>query len=252
MVITGAGCSAASGIPAYRNDTGRWLRAKPIVHHDFISFESTRQRYWVRSFNGWPLVCNAEPNQAHHCLARFEQKGYCSLLVTQNVDRLHQKAGHRNVIDLHGRLDQVRCLDCHHHLSRAMVQEELMRLKPGLTSTAAEPNPDGDAEISHQPINTPSCDMCGGILIPNVVFYGGTVDKTLVKFIYERLILAPALLVVGSSLSVFSAYRFCRRAHELGIPVIAINKGQTRADKFLALKLNEECIEPLNEILEFL
>ncbi len=248
MVITGAGCSAASGIPTYRNEIGQWLRSAPVQHQEFVSQRSTRQRYWAGSMVGWPTVSAAEPNAAHRSLASLERKGFCSLLVTQNVDRLHQRAGHQNVIDLHGRIDKVRCLNCDHTYSRAAIQDQLVTLNPKIEFENSQIAPDGDADISYKSFNTPQCESCDGMLKPEVVFYGGTVDKKLVETIYGSLKSKSALMIVGSSLMVFSAYRFCRRAYELDIPIIAINRGQTRADELLSLKLDQDCQYFLDEI----
>ena len=244
LVITGAGCSAPSGIPTYRDARGQWQRTTPIQHHEFLTSEQSRRRYWARSFAGWPAVADARPNGAHKALAALERTGVIRLLVTQNVDGLHQKAGHEAVVDLHGRLDTVICLDCGALSPRAEFQQLLARDNPFLTPRALSLTPDGDAVVPEENIariRVPACPRCDGILKPNVVFYGGTVNKTLVAKIYDALDAADALLVVGSSLMVFSAFRFARRAAESGKPIAIVNRGVTRADELATLKLSGDC-----------
>ncbi len=254
LVITGAGCSAPSGIPTYRDATGRWLRSAPITHQDFLTQERFRQRYWARSFAGWPLIHNAQPNGTHQHLVRLERAGLVRELVTQNVDGLHQKAGHKQVVDLHGRLAEVICLTCGAISSRQAMQDRLQRLNPALNplvrgSAAA---PDGDAEVQDQSINIPPCRRCGGILKPHVVFYGGVVDRSIVQHIRSTLEGVDALLVVGSSLMVFSAFRFCRYAAEIGKPIAIVNRGMTRADSMVSLKLDADCETALAGLVRFL
>lgn len=250
LVITGAGCSSSSGIPTYRGINGAWLRSTPIQHQDFLRQSSSRQRYWARSFVGWPAVARAKPNAAHRHLVQLESLGIVKLLVTQNIDRLHQFAGHKNVIDLHGRLDQVICLSCGHIGSRAVMQERLIDLNPCLSERnnsldgEGDLAPDGDAPVEEAIIATlkvPYCEKCDGILKPNVVFFGGTVKKEVVHHIYQQLDEVDGLLAVGTSLRVFSGYRICKRAHELGKPIASINPGKTRADGMLSLKVSEDC-----------
>ncbi len=193
---------------------------------------------------GWPPVARAQPNAAHRALAALEAAGKVSVLVTQNVDRLHQRAGHKNVIDLHGRLDRVICRDCGHIEDRDAVQRELLAQNPALQDLQAPMAPDGDADIDERivsSIRSPRCRHCGGIPMPDVVFYGGSVPKPRVAAVHEALEQADALMVVGSSLQVYSAYRFCKFASARGIPVIAVNRGLTRADPLLALKVEADC-----------
>lgn len=258
FVITGAGISHASGIPTYRDEIGTWKSNQPIQHGEFIRTEATRQRYWARSFKGWPNVRKALPNSAHRALVRLEELGYVTTLVTQNIDRLHQKAGHRKVIDLHGRLDEVLCMDCGAITSREMIQEELWRLNPhfeALEQQLAVLAPDGDADVAQElieQVRVPACGRCQGILKPNVVFYGSSVNKETVSYLFERLQQAEAVLVVGSSLMVYSSYRFCKFAHDHGIPIACINKGLTRADGLFSLKLNVDCGRGLHELADLL
>ena len=251
LVITGAGCSAASGIPTYRNERAEWQRGTPIQHAEFLASEQSRRRYWARSFAGWPAVRDATPNGAHTGLAALERKGRIGLLVTQNVDGLHQKAGHRNVVDLHGRLDSVLCVDCGAVSSRAAFQASLQRLNPHLRLERSHLTPDGDAEvdgIDSMKIEIPTCERCNGVIKPNVVFYGGSVDRFLVEKVYTALEDADGVLVAGSSLMVFSAFRFVRRAAGDGKPIAIVNRGITRADDFATIKLDVDCESVLSDL----
>ena len=246
-VISGAGISIASGIPAYRDRAGVWQHSKPITHQEFISDPARRRRYWSRSLLGWPAVRDARPNGAHLALAHLERLGHIQLLITQNVDRLHQRAGSAAVVDLHGRVDQVRCLACASTVAREVIQQQLLRDNPQTTSQAALLLPDGDAEIGEELVaqmKVPHCASCGGTLIPDVVFFGGTVPPERVAACNDAVAAADALLVVGSSLQVFSGFRFCRLARERGKPIAIINPGSTRADPLADLKLSSDC-EPL-------
>lgn len=255
LAITGAGISAASGIPTYRDDDGVWQRNTPIQHQQFLRSASYRRRYWSRSAVGWPPVASARPNSAHRALAALEAAGRLPLLVTQNVDRLHQRAGHRHVIDLHGRLDQVVCLQCGHTDSRQDIQQQLLAQNPFLQNLHAPLAPDGDAEITDALIGDlvcPACSRCGGTPMPDVVFYGGSVPKQRVARVQRALQHADGVIVVGSSLSVYSVFRFCKAAHVMGIPIVAINRGKTRADELLALKVQEDCGDTLQWLVEAL
>ena len=251
LVITGAGCSVESGIPTYRNHSGQWLRNQPIQHTDFINQASARKRYWARSLAGWPAVHMARPNDAHRALVAMEARQQIPLLVTQNVDRLHQKAGQKHVIDLHGRLDQVICLDCHQVSEREVMQQRLLLLNALTPPEALALAPDGDADVDEQLIRdllVPDCERCNGILKPNVVFFGGAVSKLIVEAITSQLDQVDGLLIVGSSLSVFSGFRFCRLAHRNSVPIAAINQGKTRADDLFSVKLEADCSAALAEL----
>ena len=255
LALTGAGISQDSGIPTYRDEVGVWKSNKPIQHGEFIRDHATRQRYWARSYKGWPNVAAAAPNLAHEALSRLEQLGYLKSLVTQNIDRLHQKAGHRKVIDLHGRLDQVVCMDCGDIMTRAEVQEWLASNNSHLDQVQVTPGPDGDAQIDGSDlsnIQVPSCFHCRGLLKPNVVFYGSSVNKEVVNYVYEQLSECDALLVVGSSLMVYSSYRFCKFAAENEIPIACINQGLTRADELLHLKVMADCGATLEQLAKTL
>ncbi|MFC6670252.1 NAD-dependent protein deacetylase [Marinobacterium aestuariivivens] len=239
FVLTGAGISTESGIPDYRDHQGNWKRQPPVDHHDFVGNPGCRQRFWARSLAGWPLMAAARPNDAHQGLARLEQRQRIELLVTQNVDGLHQQAGHTNVLDLHGRSDRVICLGCGQRYARDSIQQRLSRDNPHYDGQPAAAAPDGDAdlEMDFSAFRVHDCERCGGILKPDVVFFGDQVPRQRVTEALAALERADAMLVVGSSLMVYSGFRFCRQAAALGKPVAALNLGRTRADALLALKL---------------
>lgn len=244
FVLTGAGCSTDSGIPAYRAPDGSWQRPPPIHFGPFMSDAAVRQRYWARSLVGWRSVGLARPNAAHRALAELEAAGRLSLLVTQNVDGLHTRAGSQAVIDLHGRLDRVRCMHCEARLPREALQTELAQRNPAWCSAAARVAPDGDAElegVDFSSFDVPTCARCGGILKPDVVFYGESVPRERVAAALAGLAAADAMLVVGSSLMVYSGYRFALAAAERGLPLASVNYGVTRADALLGLKVEGDC-----------
>jgi NAD-dependent SIR2 family protein deacetylase len=252
LLLTGAGCSTASGIPDYRDAAGAWKHPRPVSYADFVRSPAVRRRYWARSFVGWPRVARARPNLAHVGLARLETRGRVVRVVTQNVDGLHQKAGSRRVIELHGRLDTVECLGCGARLARADVQTLLRRWNPGLAGLGAGLAPDGDAHLEGallDAVRVPDCPECGGVLKPAVVFFGEGVPRHRVEAATRALDAADALVVVGSSLMVYSAYRFCLAARSRGRPVAAVNRGRTRADELLSLKLECDCGSALAAVL---
>ena len=244
FVLTGAGCSVNSGIPDYRDADGGWKRAPPVTVQAFIGQEATRRRYWARSLIGWRRVDCARPNDAHRALARLEAKGKSEILLTQNVDRLHQAAGSEAVIDLHGRLDRVRCMGCGWVSPRQDLQNELARLNPQWLAHDAAVAPDGDAEldgVDFSDFAVPACARCGGMLKPDVVFFGENVPRPRVEAATRHLEEADAMLIVGSSLMVYSGFRFVEMAVRAGKPAAAINLGRTRADPLLALKVEASC-----------
>lgn len=251
-VISGAGCSTASGIGDYRDEQGGWKRRPPVQMQEFLRDESARRRYWARSMLGYPLMARARPNGAHHALAELERAGVVSGVITQNVDGLHQQAGQAAVLELHGSLASVVCLTCGDRLGRPALQHELERHNAFLLETRARAAPDGDADIADtvdlRGFRVPGCRACGGLLKPDVVFYGDSVPRDRVARAYTLVESADALLVVGSSLMVFSSFRFCRRARELGTPILAVNRGVTRADDWLAAKLEADCAVVLPEL----
>ncbi len=252
FVLTGAGVSTNSGIPDYRGADGEWKRRAPITWQVFLQDPSARARYWARSFVGWPVVAQARPNRAHAALAALEAQGRLALLVTQNVDGLHERAGHHEVVDLHGRIDQVACLDCHARLSRASVQALLEAANPDWVGLVAVAAPDGDADLEHDSATfvPPRCPHCGGMLKPDVVFFGENVPRSRVETATSALRRADAMLVAGSSLMVYSGFRFARMAHEAGLPLAILTRGVTRADALAGLKLHADCESTLAASVE--
>jgi NAD-dependent SIR2 family protein deacetylase len=255
FVLTGAGCSTASGIPGYRDADGVWKTRPPVQYSEFVERPEARRRYWSRSLVGWPRVAAAQPNPAHLALAALERAGFVHTLATQNVDGLHQRAGSRRTIDLHGRLDEVECLECGGRVSRGDVQAMLEGWNPAFAPTSDAPTrPDGDAlvEADLSTFCVPDCGACGGILKPSVVFFGESVPRVRVEQALSALEASDALLVVGSSLMVFSGYRFCLAAQALGKPIAVVNLGRTRADALVTLKVEEECGRALETACESL
>jgi len=253
LVLTGAGVSTDSGIPDYRDEQGGWKGRQPIQGPAFIKHEQTRKRYWARSLIGWRQFGNAAPNATHWALAEMESLGHVEHLVTQNVDGLHQQAGSRRVTDLHGRLDRVVCLECGETMPRGKLQHRLEAQNPEFDGFEAEQAPDGDAlleSVDFSRMQLVGCDQCDGILKPDVVFFGENVPVDRVRFCMERLSAADALLVVGSSLMVYSGYRFCLQAQRLGLPICVVNLGLTRADGMLEMKLEKPCTIALPLLVE--
>jgi NAD-dependent SIR2 family protein deacetylase len=248
FVLTGAGCSTESGIPDYRDSAGEWKRRPPIRYQEFVGNEHARKRYWARSLAGFRRMRVARPNDAHHALATLERRGRIVQLVTQNVDGLHHAAGSENVIDLHGRIDTVRCLGCRQRTSRDELQRELERRNPSFAALDAVEAPDGDADlegVAFETFDVPSCNACGGLLKPDVVFFGENVPAERVQRAMAPIASSDAMLVVGSSLMIYSGYRFVTAAADAGKPIAAINLGRTRADDLLALKVEDRCSDAL-------
>ena len=252
FVLTGAGCSTDSGIPDYRDADGSWKRAQPVQFRAFMDERATRQRYWARSLVGWRRFGRARPNDAHHALAALEEQGRVEILVTQNVDRLHQAAGSANVVDLHGRLDLVRCMGCERRMPREELQQALLGLNPDWADLDARTAPDGDADLEgldFARFQVPGCAACGGLLKPDVVFYGESVPRERVATAMQGVRDADAMLVVGTSLMVYSGYRFAREAAAMGIPIATVNLGRTRADELVSLKVAQSCSAALAFLL---
>ena len=251
-VLTGAGVSAPSGIPTYRNDAGEWKQSRPIEHDEFVNRPSSRQRYWARSLVGWKRIAEAEPNAAHHALTQLQDKGLMSALVTQNVDRLHSVAGTRDVIDLHGRLDRVICLDCGFEFDRSEFQDTLAAANPELARYSGEILPDGDARLENfdiSRVSVPSCAVCGGTLMPDVVFFGGQIPEERVESAYGTLAQSDCILVLGSSLSVYSGYRFVKWSFENNLPVYGINQGDVRGTELFDHILRAPCQHILPDLV---
>ena len=252
LLLTGAGCSTDSGIPDYRDRDGEWKRSAPVTLQAFMGEQGTRQRYWARSLVGWPKFQAATPNRAHLALAQLERCGRVEQVVTQNVDRLHQRAGSAKVIDLHGRLDEVRCMSCDWRQPREAFQQVLTASNPGWQDLPARIAPDGDADLEGMDFAAfvvPPCPCCGGIVKPDVVFFGESVPRGRVEAASRALQAADAMLVVGSSLMVYSGYRFVQAAASAGKPIAAVNLGRTRGDALLSLKVDASCAEALAFLL---
>jgi NAD-dependent SIR2 family protein deacetylase len=237
VALTGAGISTDSGIPDYRGQ-GRVAR-HPMTFDTFMGSQAAQIRYWARSYVGWSRIADAKPNAGHFAIASAERLGQVQQVITQNVDALHQAAGSKNVIDLHGRLDTVRCMKCGAPMTRVHMDELLRELNPQIEKDANhEFTPDGDAEIeAAADFKIPSCPVCAGVLKPDVVFFGESVPQSRVEFAMARLDEAEALVVAGTSLTVNSGLRFARRAARAGKPIIIVNIGQTKADELATAKI---------------
>ena len=250
VALTGAGCSTESGIPDYRGPTTPPRTRPPIQHREFVDRPERRQRYWARSMLGWPRLAAARPNAAHRALVDLEAAGAIAGLITQNVDGLHHAAGSRSVVELHGGISRVRCLACDVITPRAELQDRLLEVNPRWTERAQSiaTAPDGDADLPDDlvaDVVVVACTACGGVVMPDVVFFGGSVARPTLDAAWAAFDLAEVLLVVGSSLTVFSGYRFVRRAAERGVPVAILNQGPTRGDEHAELRLDERAGEAL-------
>ncbi len=247
LVLTGAGVSTDSGIPDYRGP-GSPVRT-PMTYQQFVAGPDAQQRYWARAHLGWSRMGGAEPNATHHRLVELEAEGRLTGLITQNVDGLHRRAGHRDLIELHGRIDRVVCLDCGDRTSRSRVQHRLDLLNPGWTDQDVDLAPDGDAVLEATArYRVAGCDRCGGRLKPDVVFFGENVPKGTVERCYRLTDEAEALVVLGSSLQVMSGLRFVRRARADAVPVVIVNCGATRGDDLADLRVDAGCAETLSAL----
>ncbi|TWI54966.1 NAD-dependent SIR2 family protein deacetylase [Pseudomonas duriflava] len=254
LVITGAGISTASGIPDYRDANGVRRGRAPMMHQEFVSSAQARRRYWARSMRGWPTVRQAQPNAAHHALAHLEAKHRISRLITQNVDALHEQAGSHRVIELHGNLHRVVCLDCGKCQRREDIQAILESENAYLQEADIILAPDGDAQLAEHYLNAfrmPACPCCGSeMLKPDVVFFGDGVPTHQADAATRSVQEAEALLVIGTSLMTYSSFRLCQQAHREGKPIMAINLGKTRADALLTLKVESHCEDVLPRVVE--
>jgi NAD-dependent SIR2 family protein deacetylase len=243
-VLTGAGCSTASGIPDYRDENGGWKHQRPMQFAEFAGSATARRRYWARSVVGWRRIEGAMPNPAHLALARLEALGRIRAVLTQNVDDLHRRAGSRNVIDLHGVLSRVRCLGCGTIVPRADLQDRIEAMNPDWRRAPPDYMPDGDARLADAAIGefrVPGCAGCGGVLKPDVVFFGESVPRERVQRAMAEVLGCDALLVVGSSLMVLSGFRFARIARAAGLPLAILNRGITRADAIATDRFTGDC-----------
>ena len=251
-ILTGAGISAASGIPTYRDHQGNWKHSKPIQHDEFVNDLPARKKYWMRSLAGFPHFSTAIPNAAHHAFTKLQQSGRISQLVTQNVDGLHSRAETSAVIDLHGRLDQIVCLSCGYVDSRYTFQDLLAANNPNHIGAPENVLPDGDADIEahySSDITIPGCASCGGIVKPDVVFFGGKTPDDKVKQCWESVTDSDCVLVCGSSLSVYSGYRFVKYASEIGLSLVAINQGVMRGEALFDYILPRPCETAVPELV---
>jgi NAD-dependent SIR2 family protein deacetylase len=244
VVLSGAGISTDSGIPDYRGPDAPARR--PMTYDEFVSGPVAQQRYWARSHVGWRRMAHARPNDGHRAVAALQRGGVVSTVITQNVDGLHQAAGSEGVIDLHGRLSRVVCLNCGDLSDRAVLDTRLAELNPGFAReemvAAAAIAPDGDAVLaSVDGFTVAPCLVCGGVLKPDVVFFGENVPGARVRRCYDAVDAAGALLVAGSSLTVQSGLRFVRRAHDRGLPIVLVNRGSTRGDPLVTEKIDAGC-----------
>lgn len=254
--LVGAGCSTASGIPDYRgprpDGTARDEARTPIQYRTFVGDDAGRRRYWARAVVGWPRFRDSRPNSAHTALAALERAGALRGLITQNVDRLHHAAGSQRVVELHGALHEVECLSCRGVESRDSLQARLLALNPGWDRFAAEQAPDGDAELPAEVIEgfvLASCQRCGGVLKPRVVFFGENVPPDVTAAAWSLFDEAEVLLVVGSSLTVFSGFRFVRKAAQRGVPTAVVNLGPTRGDPLVQLRVDDRVETVLPELV---
>ena len=251
VVLSGAGISTDSGIPDYRGPDAPARR--PMTYDEFVSGPAAQQRYWARSHVGWRRMSEALPNDGHRAVAGMERAGVVGTVITQNVDGLHQAAGSHEVVDLHGRLSRVICLRCGDVSSRAALDRRLAELNPGFADDEAVATavqaPDGDADVSSfAGFVVAACLVCGGPLKPDVVFFGENVPPARVRVCYDAVDSAGALLVAGSSLAVQSGLRFVRRAHQHGIPVVLVNRGSTRGDSLVTVKVDAGCTPVLKAL----
>ena len=249
LVLTGAGVSTESGIPDYRGE-GKTER-HPMTFDVFMGTEAARARYWARSYVGWSVIANAKPNASHFALAQAESLGRISHIITQNVDSLHQQAGSKKVTELHGRLDKVICMTCRALIDRLRMDNLIEDLNPTIRKDlSVEFTPDGDAEVdAASDFRIPPCPSCGGILKPDVVFFGESVPTDRVASTMEQLERAEALLIAGSSLTVNSGMRFARAANKAGKPIVIVNVGPTKADEIALAKIEAPTSVALEELL---
>jgi NAD-dependent SIR2 family protein deacetylase len=253
LVLTGAGLSTASGIPDYRDRDGTRRGKAPIHGPDFRKSDAVQRRYWARSMIGWPVLAQARPNAGHRAIAALEAIGKIGSVLTQNVDGLHGQAGTHGVLELHGNIHSVVCLDCAALFPRAFIQTQLADANPHMLHTSAAALPDGDAAVEPAELadfRLPWCSCCGGTLMPDVVFFGDNVPPARTAIALAQMERADALLVVGSSLMVYSGFRFCRLAQAAGKPIAAINLGRTRADDLLDIKIEDSAERVLPLALE--
>ncbi len=259
VALTGAGVSTESGIPDYRSPEALARPRRPLHGPEFVRSAALRKRYWARSMIGWERFRIARPGLAHFALARMEAHGVVSGLITQNVDRLHRKAGSERVVELHGALAEVICLGCEDVEDRDDLQQRMRAHNPGWLDAAAvlgsEEAPDGDADLPDEMIarfEVPDCSTCGGVLKPRVVFFGHNVARPVVEEAFAQVDEADALLVAGTSLAVFSGYRFLRRAADRKMPIVIVNRGPVRGEEHASLKIEASTGDTLSALASVL
>ncbi|WP_031038758.1 NAD-dependent protein deacetylase [Streptomyces sp. NRRL F-5650] len=240
LVLSGAGISTESGIPDYRGEGGSLSRHTPMTYQDFTGSPGARRRYWARSHLGWRTFGRARPNAGHRAVAAFGRHGLLTGVITQNVDGLHQAAGSEGVVELHGSLDRVVCLSCGAFSPRRELARRLEEANAGFAPVAAGINPDGDADLTDEQVGdfrVVPCAVCGGVLKPDVVFFGENVPPRRVEHCRELVRAASSLLVLGSSLTVMSGLRFVRQAAGAGKPVLIVNRDATRGDNLAVTRV---------------
>ncbi|WP_197321281.1 NAD-dependent protein deacetylase [Saccharomonospora sp. NB11] len=254
VVLSGAGLSTESGIPDYRGADGTLTRHLPMTHQEFLSSEEGRRRYWARSHLGWVTFSRARPNAGHRAVAALQRSGHVTGVITQNVDGLHQAAGSDGVVELHGSLGRVVCLDCGHNSSRWQLEQRLRAANPDFHADVTRVNPDGDVDLPDELVRTfrlVPCTACGiGRLKPDVVFFGDSVPRARVERCRDLVERARALLVLGSSLAVMSGLRFVRQAAKANIPVLIVNRGETRGDEHAMVRVDRPLGSALTELVE--
>ncbi|XP_020278661.1 NAD-dependent protein deacylase Sirt4 [Pseudomyrmex gracilis] len=253
-VLTGAGISTESGIPDYRSEeVGLYARSnhKPVFYQEFCRSEASRKRYWARNYVGWPRFSSLKPNVTHKILKELEDIGKIRCFITQNVDNLHSKAGSKNVIELHGTSFRVMCLNCDHKICRYELQQIFQKLNPSMTATTQMIRPDGDVELLQTQVEdfkVPACGNCNGILKPDIVFFGDNVPHDVVQDVQANVEASDALLILGTTLTTFSAYRIVLQAVDAKKPVAIVNIGKTRADELVNLRIEGRCGDVLSKV----
>ncbi len=252
LILSGAGLSTESGIPDYRGPTGLARRATPMTYQTFTGSATARRRYWARSYLGWRHIAHAVPNDGHRAVAELSRRGLLTGIITQNVDGLHQAAGASGVTELHGSLHRVICLSCGQRTSRAELDRRLAAANPGWDAELTLINPDGDAvldEVATESFQLADCSACHGVLKPDVVFFGENVPRHRAQACYALVERASALVVLGSSLTVMSGFRYVRHAAGRQVPVVIVNQGSTRGDAYATATLDAPLGQTLRELV---
>jgi NAD-dependent SIR2 family protein deacetylase len=253
LILSGAGLSTESGIPDYRGPTGLARRATPMTYQAFTGSAAARRRYWARSYLGWRHIAQAVPNDGHRAVAELSRRGLLTGIITQNVDGLHQAAGAYTVTELHGSLHRVICLSCGQRTARAELDRRLGAANPGWdTGKLATVNPDGDAVLDEQATESfrvADCGACHGVLKPDVVFFGENVPRPRAQACYALVERSSSLVVLGSSLTVMSGFRYVRHAARVGRPIVIVNQGATRGDAYATATLDAPLGRTLTELV---